>query len=36
MDPDTGYVTPDSLLAAGTAVEIAEGAAVTLPLPDRP
>ena len=25
MDPDTGYVTPDSLLAAGTAAEIAEG-----------
>ncbi|SIR06999.1 phosphoglycolate phosphatase [Rhizobium sp. RU20A] len=25
MDPDTGYVTPDSLLAAGNTVEIAEG-----------
>ena len=25
MDPDTGYVTPDSLLAAGTAAEIAAG-----------
>ena len=25
MDPDTGFVTPDSLLAAGNTVEIAEG-----------
>jgi phosphoglycolate phosphatase len=25
MDPDTGHVTPDSLLAAGTAAEIAAG-----------
>jgi phosphoglycolate phosphatase len=25
MDPDSGYVTPDSLLAAGNTVEIAEG-----------
>ena len=25
MDPDTGYVSPDSLLAAGTAAEIAAG-----------
>jgi phosphoglycolate phosphatase len=25
MDPDTGYVTPDSLLAAGNTVEIATG-----------
>ena len=25
MNPDTGYVTPDSLLAAGNTVEIAEG-----------
>lgn len=25
MDPDTGHVTPDSLLAAGNTVEIAEG-----------
>ena len=25
MDPDTGYVTPDSLLAAGNTVEISEG-----------
>src|SRR6218665_1517738 len=25
MDPDTGYVTPDSLLAAGNTVEIAVG-----------
>ena len=27
MDPETGYVTPDSLLAAGTAYEIAKGMA---------
>jgi len=27
MDPDTGFVTPDSLLAAGTASEIARGMA---------